>query len=266
MALSAVDVALWDLKGKLLGLPLSTLLGRARVAVPAYGSGGFCSMHEAELREQLGGWVAAAFRAVKMKVGRDARADPARVHAAREAAGRAGLFVDANGAYSAKQALAIAAVLADEGVAWFEEPVATEDLAGMRFVRERVPPGMDVAGGEYGHSPGYFRRMLEAGAVDVLQADLTRCGGVTGFLAAAAVAAAFHVPVSSHCAPALHAAPMCAVENAAHAEWFHDHVRIEAMLLEGAPQVVDGLLAAQRERPGLGLELRRADAERFRVS
>ncbi|MFT3913294.1 MAG: enolase C-terminal domain-like protein [Anaeromyxobacteraceae bacterium] len=266
MALSAVDVALWDLKARLLEVPLAALLGRARVAVPAYGSGGFCSMTDKELRDQLGGWARAGFAAVKLKIGRDPRADPGRVRAARETVGDVGLMVDANGALSRKQALGLAEVLAGEGVVWFEEPVATDDLEGMRLLRDRAPPGMDVAGGEYGHGPGYFRRMLEAGAVDVLQLDLTRCGGVTGFLASAAVAAAFHVPVSSHCAPALHAAPLCAVEGAMHAEWFHDHARLEAALIEGAPRVVDGLLAPQRDRPGHGLELRRADAERFRVA
>ncbi|WP_242395852.1 enolase C-terminal domain-like protein [Anaeromyxobacter oryzisoli] len=265
MALSAVDVALWDLKGKLLGLPLAVLIGRAHAAVPVYGSGGFCSYGERELEEQLGEWAAQGFPAVKMKVGRDARADPDRVRIARAAIGGAGLFVDANGAYTRKQALALADVFAGEGVTWLEEPVSSDDLAGLRLVRDRAPAGMDVAAGEYGHSPAYFRRMLEAGAVDVLQADLTRCGGVTGFLAAAAVAAAFAAPLSSHCAPALHAAPLCAAETAAHAEWFHDHVRIERMLLDGAPEPSDGVLAPQRDRPGFGLELKRADAERYRV-
>lgn len=265
MALSALDAALWDLHGKLLGQPLALLLGRAHAVIPVYGSGGFCSYTERELQEQLGGWAAQGLPAVKMKVGRDARADPHRVRAAREAIGGAGLFVDANGAYSRKQALALADVFAGEGVTWLEEPVPSDDLAGLRLVRDRAPPGMDVAAGGYGHSPAYFRRMLEAGAVDVLQADMTRCGGVTGFLAAAAVAAAFAIPLSSHCAPALHAAPICAAETALHAEWFHDHVRIERMLIDGAPEPRDGVLAPQRDRPGLGLELKRADAERYRV-
>ncbi|BDG04483.1 enolase C-terminal domain-like protein [Anaeromyxobacter oryzae] len=266
MALSAVDAALWDLKAKLLRQPLAVLLGRAHAAVPVYGSGGFCSYTEAELQEQLGGWASQGLRAVKMKVGRDARADPARVRAARAAIGSAGLFVDANGAYSRKQALALAGIFAGEGVTWLEEPVSSDDLAGLRLIRDRAPPGMDVAAGEYGHDAQYFRRMLEAGAVDVLQADMTRCGGVTGFLAAAAVAAAFAIPLSSHCAPALHAAPLSAAETALHAEWFHDHVRIERMLLEGAPEPRDGLLAPQRDRPGFGLELKRSEAERYRVA
>lgn len=265
MALSAVDAALWDLKGRLLALPLATLLGRVRPAIPIYGSGGFCTYGPERVAEQLGAWAAEGMAAVKMKVGRDPRADPARVRAAREAIGGAGLFVDANGAWSRKQALAVSAWLADEGVTWLEEPVPSDDLAGLRLVRDRAPPGMDVAAGEYGHDPGYFRRMLEAGAVDVLQADATRCGGVTGFLAATAVAAAFGAPLSSHCAPALHATLMCAAPTGVHLEWFHDHVRIERMLLEGAPRPVDGMVAPDLSRPGLGLDLRREDAERYAV-
>ncbi|HEX9401893.1 MAG TPA: enolase C-terminal domain-like protein [Anaeromyxobacter sp.] len=265
MALSAVDAALWDLKGRLLELPLAVLLGRVRPAIPVYGSGGFCTLGPRQVAEQLGAWAAEGMAAVKMKIGRDARADDARVRAAREAIGGAGLFVDANGAFGRKQALATAARLADQGVTWLEEPVPSDDLAGLRVVRDRAPPGMDVAAGEYGHDAGYFRRMLEAGAVDVLQADATRCGGPTGFLCAAAVAAAFAAPLSSHCAPSLHAALMCAAPTGIHLEWFHDHVRLERLLLDGAPRPQDGLLAPDLSRPGLGIELRQEDAERYAV-
>ncbi len=265
MALSAVDAALWDLKARLVGLPLAALLGRVRPVIPIYGSGGFCNYGPERVAEQLGAWAAEGLAAVKMKVGREPHADVARVRAAREAIGGAGLFVDANGAWGRKQALAMAARLADEGVTWLEEPVPSDDLAGLRLVRDRAPGGMDVAAGEYGHDPGYFRRMLEAGAVDVLQADATRCGGVTGFLAAAAVAAAFATPLSSHCAPSLHAALMCAAPTGVHVEWFHDHVRIERLLFDGAPRPQDGVLAPDLSRPGLGLELRVEDAERFAV-
>lgn len=266
MALSAVDAALWDLKARLLGLPLASLLGRFRTSVPIYGSGGFCSYSPERLAAQLGGWAAEGLAAVKMKVGRDARSDPARVRTARAAIGGAGLFVDANGAYSRKQALALADVFAREGVTWLEEPVSSDDLDGLRLLRDRAPAGMDIAAGEYGHDPIYFRRMLGAGAVDVLQADATRCGGATGFLAAAAVAAAFQTPLSSHCGPALHVHLMCAAETGLHAEWFHDHVRIEGMLFDGAPRPHGGAIAPDLSRPGLGLELKRRDAERYAVS
>lgn len=266
MAISAIDAALWDLRARLLRVPLFRLAGGARDAVDAYGSGGFTSYPIARLREQLGAWAEAGLRMVKMKVGRDPRADVERAAAAREAVGPAvSLFVDANGAYARKQALAQAERFAALGVSWFEEPVPSDDLAGLRLLRDRAPAGMDVAAGEYGYDPGYFRRMLEAGAVDVLQADATRCGGPTGFLRAAALCDAFDVPLSAHCAPQLHAHLCCGVARARHVEWFHDHARVERMLLDGAIRPEGGRLRPDPSRPGVGAEPRWADFERFEV-
>jgi L-alanine-DL-glutamate epimerase-like enolase superfamily enzyme len=130
-------------------------------------------------------------------------------------------------------------------------------------LRDRAPAGMEISAGEYGYDPWYFRRMLEAGAVDVLQADATRCLGITGFLRAASLAEAHHVALSAHTAPALHVHVCCAAEIVRHVEWFHGHVRIERMLFEGFVEPVDGLLRPALDRPGLGLELRRSDAERY---
>ena len=108
MALAAVDLALWDLKARLVGLPVASLVGACRRKVPAYGSGGFTSYSPEQLARQLGGWVSSGFSMVKMKVGRNPAADPERVRSAREAIGReAGLFVDANGAYDRKQSSAL---------------------------------------------------------------------------------------------------------------------------------------------------------------
>ncbi|GAB3666366.1 enolase C-terminal domain-like protein [Ramlibacter alkalitolerans] len=265
MAISAVDAALWDLKGKLLDVPVIDLLGgAARPAIPAYGSGGFTSYDEATLQRQLAGWAAQGLAYVKMKVGRDPARDPQRVRAAREAIGPGvQLFVDANGGYTRKKALALAALFAEADVRWFEEPVSSEDVAGLRLVRDRAPAGMDIAAGEYGWRPSDFRRLLQGGAVDVLQADATRCGGLTGFLRAAALADAFGIALSSHCAPALHVAACCCAPTAVHLEWFHDHVRIERMLFDGAPEPVGGLLAPDRARSGLGLVFRAADAREY---
>lgn len=266
MAISALDTALWDLKAKLLGVALVDLLGAARDSTVAYGSGGFTSYSVDRLKEQLGGWARDGLTAVKMKVGRDAAADVERVHAARESIGpRTLLFVDANGAYTREQAAAQARRFAECDVRWFEEPVSSDDLEGLRLLRDTRPAGMAIAAGEYGYDAFYFRRMLEAGAVDAIQADATRCGGVTGFMDAAALADAFGIPLSSHCAPALHVALCCAARRAVHLEWFHDHVRIESMLFDGAPRPAEGRLAPDRSRPGLGLEFRDADAARFRV-
>ncbi len=265
-AISAVDVALWDLKAKLLGVSLAALLGRVRDAAPVYGSGGFTSYSIGQLKEQLGGWAAAGMKFVKMKIGTHPADDPARVRAAREAIGDGvQLFVDANGAYARKQAMAMAEVFAERDVAWFEEPVSSDDLEGLRLLRDRAPAGMEIAAGEYGYDLTYFRRMVEAGAVDVLQVDATRAGGITGFLRAAAVAESFGLPVSAHCAPTLHAPLGCAWPDFRHLEYFHDHDRVEHMLFDGAPTPEGGMLRPDPSRPGLGIEFKRRDAERFEV-
>jgi L-alanine-DL-glutamate epimerase-like enolase superfamily enzyme len=266
-AISAVDIALWDLKARLLDVPLCELLGRAQDRIEVYGSGGFTSYANARLVEQLGGWAKEqSCRAVKMKVGRHPEDDVKRVCAASRAIGKARLFVDANGAYSRKQALRLAAEFAEFGVGWFEEPVSSDDLEGLRLLRDRAPAVMDIAAGEYGYEHFYFRRMLEAGAVDVLQIDCTRCCGYSGFLAAATIAKTFAIPISSHCAPAIHLPAAAACAHLAHMEWFHDHVRIEHMLFDGAPEIHDGFIAPDLRRPGHGLAFRRADAEKFQVS
>lgn len=263
-AISAVDTALWDLKSRLLGLPLATLLGTVRKEVPIYGSGGFTSYADERLAEQLGRWVEEdGCRWVKMKVGSEPERDVARVERARAAVGAAGLFVDANGALSAKQALAFAHAFAALGVSWFEEPVSSDDLSGLRLLRDEGPAGMDIAAGEYGYVPDDFRRLLESGAVDVLQADATRCGGISGFMAVGSLCEAFHTDLSAHTAPALHLPVACAVPRLRHQEWFHDHVRIEAMLFDGAPSAHEGVITPDLGRPGLGLDFKRADAERF---
>lgn len=265
-AVSAVDVALWDLKARLLGVSLVDLLGAVRETVPVYGSGGFTSLSIEGLGKQLAGWVEEGIPRVKMKVGRQPAGDPARVAAARRAIGpEAELMVDANGACSRRQALALAGRFAEHGVSWFEEPVSSDDVEGLRWLRDRAPAGIEITAGEYAWRLPDFARLLAAGAVDVMQPDATRCGGVTGFLAAATLCRAHHVPASAHTAPALHAHLGCACEPVRHVEWFHDHVRIEQMFFDGLPELTSGELRPDRARPGHGLELRRADAERWRV-
>jgi len=264
MAVSALDVALWDLKARLLGCSVAQLLGRARDRVPVYGSGGFTSYSDAQLKKQLSGWVDAGISMVKMKVGTDPAADPHRVRTARKAIGEdAALFVDANGAYSVKQALTLAQVFDGFGVRWFEEPVSSDHLSDLHLIRERAPVHMEIAAGEYGYDPFYFRRMLETGAVDVLQADATRCGGYTGFLSAAQIAASFGFQLSAHCAPSLHMHVGAATPEFRHIEYFHDHVRIESMFFDGFIAQKHGYMEPDLSRPGLGLTLKRRDALRY---
>ncbi len=264
MAISAVDCSLWDLKARLLAVPLVTLLGQVRTGAPIYGSGGFTSYSDEQLAKQLSGWIEQGIGSVKMKIGRDPDADVHRVQIAREAIGPdAGLFVDANGAYSQKQALQQANRFADFNLSWFEEPVSSDDLEGLHLIRNRAPVNMDIAAGEYGYEIFYFRRMLSAGAVDVQQADVTRCGGISAFLQVAALCQAHNIPLSGHTAPAQHTHVACAVTPFKNLEYFHDHVRIERMFFEGFPKLVNGELRPDLSRPGMGLELKQADAEKF---
>jgi L-alanine-DL-glutamate epimerase-like enolase superfamily enzyme len=265
-AISAVDAALWDLKAKLLALPLVRLLGDVRDQVPVYGSGGFTSYTLDELRSQLGGWAEMGISRVKMKVGARPQEDVARVAAAREAiGGGVELMVDANGGYRRKEALAKSEEFARSGVTWFEEPVSSDDLEGLRLLRERAPATVEIAAGEYGYDPSYFLRMLQAGAVDVLQADATRCLGITGFLAASRLCLAFGIPMSAHTAPSLHAHLGCAATPLIHVEYFHDHARIERMLFDGFVEPRDGALQPDRTRPGMGVTFKQADAKKYAI-
>jgi L-alanine-DL-glutamate epimerase-like enolase superfamily enzyme len=267
MAIAAVDIALWDLKARLLGRPLVTVLDAVHDHVPIYGSGGFCSYSDERLSEQLLDWAAGGIAAVKIKVGRDPTGDRDRVQTAREAIGyEVELFVDANGAFTRKQALEWSRVYAEEyDVRWFEEPVSSDDLEGLRLLRDSSPAGIDIAAGEYGDTLPYFRHMLDAQAVDCLQADVTRCGGITGLIDVAALAHAHELDVSAHCAPAISAHAFCAVPRLRHLEYFHDHVRLEPMVFDGVPEPDGGVLRPDLSRPGNGLELKRADVQRWAV-
>lgn len=269
MALSAVDLALWDLAARLLDQPLHRLLGSVRDEVPVYGSGGFTTYDEERLVEQLSGWVHDdGIPRVKIKIGESGgtceERDLRRIGQARAAIGPGTeLYVDANGGYSVGQARRMAERFAQHDVRWFEEPVSSDDLDGLREVRAGC--AADVAAGEYGSDLVYFERMCAAGSVDCLQVDITRCGGPTELLRVAAVAAAHGLDVSGHCAPHAHVATLAAVPNLRHLEWFHDHVRIEGMLFEGGAAPAGGALPVHHDAPGHGLSWRTGAAEEFRV-
>jgi L-alanine-DL-glutamate epimerase-like enolase superfamily enzyme len=267
MAIAAVDIAAWDLAARLRGLPLYRALPAFREQVPVYGSGGFTNYPLEWLTEQLAGWVEQGIPAVKLKTSRQPDRDPERLSAVRNAIGdEPELFVDANGALSAKQALYWGHRFAGEwGVSWFEEPVTSDDRAGLRLVRHHGPAGLDIAAGEYAFVLADFADLIEAGAVDCLQADVTRCGGITGLLQAGGLAAARQLDLSAHCAPAVSAHAFCAVPRLRHLEYFHDHVRLEGLAFEHTLPVTEGALQPDPDRPGLGLEVRWADLEAYRV-
>lgn len=265
MAISAIDNALWDLKAKLLNLPLCLLLGKVKDEMLIYGSGGFTSYNKQELQNQFGNWTTQGIRYMKMKIGAHPEDDVERVKQAREAMGDTHLMVDANGAYSAKQALEKAQQFGEYGVMWFEEPVSSDNLEGLHFIREHAPAQMNIAAGEYGYNVPYFEAMLHANAVDILQADATRCGGISNFLKAGHLAEAYQLPFSSHCAPALHLHAALSLPSFFIAEYFHDHVRIENMLFDGVPPPINGVVKPDESRPGFGFEFKFQDAEKYKI-
>jgi L-alanine-DL-glutamate epimerase-like enolase superfamily enzyme len=263
-ALSAVDVALWDLKARLLGVPLADLFGRLRDRVPVYGSGGFTTLSDEQLADQVAGWQAAGCTAMKIKIGEswgtELTRDLARVRELRALAGDdVDLMVDANGGYPVGQARRGGAALDELGVVWFEEPVSSDHLEHLDLLRSCLE--CDVAAGEYVADVIEARRM--APVVDCLQLDVTRCGGYTGWLRCAALADAAGLQVSAHCAPSLHAPVAASVPWLRHVEWFVDHARLEPELVSGAPEVSGGALQLG-DRPGHGMTLR-PDAARWQV-
>ncbi len=270
-AISAVDIALWDLKARLLGLSLVDLLGRCRDDVPIYGSGGFTTYDDRTMSAQLERWLGEwGVSRVKIKIaeswGTAVTRDLARVARCREVVGdETEILVDANGGYSVKQAVRVGHRLhEDHGVIWFEEPVSSDDLAGLRQVRGHL--ALDIAAGEYGYDETYFDHMVRAEAVDCLQADVTRCGGYTSWLRIAALAGGHNLQISGHCAPNLHAHVAVGVPNIRHVEYFHDHYRLDAMLFEGVLTPQQGRLYPNTEQVGHGMALRETDARKLRVS
>lgn len=266
MAIAAVDNALWDLKAKLFAVPLCALLGQEKDKILLYGSGGFTSYSDQQLQQQFENWMKQGIKYLKMKIGTHPEKDVQRVKAAREAIGEdAELFVDANGAYTVKQALQKAEEFSAYHVTWFEEPVTSDNLEGLHFIREHAPLQMNIAAGEYGYNLYYFKQMLASKSVDVLQADATRCGGITGFVKAGFVCESFQLPYSSHCAPALHLHAALALPSFYIAEYFFDHVRIESTLFDGVSPPVDGYIKPDLSRAGLGIEFKHKDAEKYKL-
>jgi L-alanine-DL-glutamate epimerase-like enolase superfamily enzyme len=268
-AISAVDIALWDAKAKLLGVALAELFGRYQDSAPIYGSGGFTTYDEATATAQIERWTAElAIPRVKIKVGESWGSNEERdlkrvIHARHVAGDDVELYVDANGGYTTPQAIKLGGRFIDAAdVCWFEEPVSSDSLDELRLVREHL--ALDVAAGEYGFDERYFERMLAARSVDCVQVDVTRCGGFTSWLRVAALAYAHGTDVSAHCAPNLHAHVATAVPNLRHVEYFWDHERIESMLFDGVLAPQGGTMTPDSSTPGHGLSLKAADAAPYR--
>lgn len=250
MGISAIDGAMWDLRGKAAGLSISRLLGRARDRVPAYASGGlWLSQSTDELVEQAGGFAAAGFKAMKLRLAGRADVDLPRLRAVRQAIGNeVKLMVDANQVLDAKAAIRLGRQMAEYGIGWFEEPVPAHDLEQSAEVAAALD--MPVASGENDYTLHGFKRLLDAKAADILMPDLQRVGGVSEFVRAGALAAAYNKPVSSHLFPEMSLQVMGSIPNATlleHLEWYSPLYQ-EQMQMEAGDILVP-------DRPGWGFSL-----------
>lgn len=258
-ALSAVDVALWDLKGRAEGQPVFRLLGELRPDVVVYGSGGFTSFSPEELVAEMRAFVDTGFGAVKMKVGKSfgtcEEEDVSRVQAVREAIGsETELYVDANGAYGVEQAIRMAERFAAHDVRLFEEPVPADDTGGLAAVRAASP--IPIATGEQEYEAAGLRRLAEVGAAEVLQPDILRIGGVTGWRRAAVVAADNGLQLMSHAAQLVSLQVGCATAGFAAAEYMAIQVEMDRLWYRDVPVPVGGRWTPLPDRPGMGLDLR----------
>lgn len=270
-AMSGIDMALWDLLGKRLGVPVYQLLGgKCRDALPAYASGGWADA--GGIGAQLRGYLdRGGFRAVKMRVGSQdgtVEASIARVRAAREALGpEIDLMVDAHGTWNPREARRFARGVEECRLAWIEEPVNADDRAGMAEVRAATD--IPIAAGESEFTRFDFRDLIEAGAIDILQPDLAIAGGITEGVRIAALAAAYQKPVAPHLwgsalcfAAGLHlaaATPACVIleYSLGFNPLLHD-------LVEESFPVEDGRIPIP-DRPGLGVTVRPEFVQQWKV-
>ena len=291
MAISGVDIALWDLIGQATGTPLYRLLGGYRDTLDCYASAGFYAGGKGpeQLAEEVGGYAARGFRTVKIKVGRNPgvmlnplpdmwasdyatvslEEDVERVRAARRAIGpRTRLAIDANNAWTPAVALRFMRLVADEDVCWLEEPVATEDLAGSAEVARALE--VPVAGYETETGLAGFRELIARRAVDIVQPDATWTGGITETRKVAALAQAHGLPVvphvfSSAVATIANMHLIAALPNAGLLEFDQNPNPLRSELFEEPVEVSPAGTVRLPDGPGLGVRLRKETVDRYRV-
>jgi L-alanine-DL-glutamate epimerase-like enolase superfamily enzyme len=267
-ALSAVDIGLWDLKAKALGLPLYRLLGPYTDAVPIYGSGGWTNYTEDELVAEMTGYVEQGIKRVKMKVGKDfgrsEREDIQRLAAVRKAVGDdVAIYIDANNGYYPKQAIYMAKEFEQFQVGWFEEPVLADDIPGLAEIRRATT--IPVATGEHEYTKYGFRALIAGGGVDIVQPDVGRVGGVTEWMKVAHLAHSFNLPVAPHAVQLVHLHLTCATPNLKVVEYLGNSHEGDKIWYTEFPEHKDGMWSPYPDRPGLGLELDPHAVEKWAV-
>ena len=262
LALSAIDIALWDIKGKACGLPVSTLLGGLRDSVPTYASGALMRPFPLDVMERSAVRLKErGFTQMKMQLALPGHTSPdIEVERARKIRAAVGpevdLMCDINQRWDVRQAISIGSRLEEFGLYWLEDMVACDDYKGMARVAQAL--ATPLAGGEYVYGLAPFRHMLEAGSVDIPMIDVLRAGGITQWMKIAALAEAFNLPVVSHLLPEIHVHMIAAIPNGLTVEYMPWSCR----LFEEVPQPRQGMLAVP-QKPGLGLVFDRDVLKRF---
>ena len=267
-ALSAVDIGLWDVKAKALGLPLYKLLGPYTESAPIYGSGGWTNLDPEDLVAEMMGYVEPGMNRVKMKVGKDfgrsEREDIQRLAAVRKAVGDdVAVYIDANNGYYPKQAIYMAREFEQFQVGWFEEPTLADDIPGLAEIRRAID--IPVASGEHEYTKYGFRELIAGGGVDIAQPDVGRVGGVTEWMKAAHLAHAFNLPVAPHAVQLVHLHVCCATPNLKVVEYLVGAERVDQVWYTEFPEPKDGMWSPYPDRPGLGLELDPHAVEKYAV-
>lgn len=267
-AISAIDIALWDLKAKIMSLPLYKLLGPFTDTVPVYGSGGWTNFSEKELVKEQTGWVERGFKSVKLKVGKNfgtaEKEDIKRLAAVRKAVGDdVTIYIDANNGYYAKQAIALAPYFEEYNVGFFEEPVLADDIDGLAAIARATK--IPVATGEHEYTKYGFKELLTRGAADILQPDVGRVGGITEWMKVAHMAHGFNLPVANHAQHLISLHMACATPNLFAVEYLGIIEEADKFFYTEIPMPKDGMLSPFPDKPGLGLELKPEVVKKYKI-
>jgi len=268
-AISAVDIALWDIMGKAVDKPLYKLLGGYRDKVPVYASGGYYQESKGidGLVKEMTSYVEQGFKAVKMKIGRlSIKEDVERVKAVREAIGDdIQLMVDANNAWDILTAIRIGKELEKYSIFWLEEPVMPDNLHANRKVADALD--VPIASGEIEYTRWGFHTLIENRAVDIIQPNAFVCGGISEWIKISALASAWDVPVAPHNAQDIHVHLAAATSNSLNVEYFlpsEDIIKFSELLIEpNKPK--DGYMEVP-QKPGLGIDLNEKAIERYKIA
>ena len=257
-AISAVDIALWDLKAKFLNLPLYKLLGAYTNSVPVYGSGGWTNLTKSELIQEMTDYVESGIPRVKMKVGKNfgncEREDIERVEAVRDAIGYdIALYIDANNGYRKKQAIYMAKEFEQFQVGWLEEPLIPDDVDGMSEIARSTT--IPIASGELEYTKYGFKELIYRGGADIVQPDVGRVGGVTEWIKVAHLAESFNLPVAPHALQLVHLHLCCAIPNIKAVEYMNISLENADLWMTEFPKQSNGMWSPFHDKPGLGLDL-----------